>query len=93
MPATAGTAVLADGVVSTFFGDLQGATTVLVRATTENALINVPGLHAEGEFFPIPEGTEYPFRLLHMGIKKIMGKGDGEATIAFGTIAKTSSEF
>lgn len=94
MGATAGTAALASGNPSEFFSDDKGATSVLVRCTSGTAEINVPGLHADGEFFPIPSGQEYVFRLMHMGIKKINGQGSGgAANVSFGTLAKTVPEF
>ena len=94
MGATAGTATLANGVPSEFFSDDRGATSVLVRCTAGTAEINVPGLHANGEFFPIPSGQEYVFRLNDMGIKKINGQGSGgAASVSFGTLAKTVPQF
>ena len=93
MGASAGSASLADGVESSFFTSNGGATSVYVRVDSGSAvgaLINVPGLHASGEFFPMAVGDEHIFRLFDLGIKSIVGKGNGGiATITFGAVAKT----
>jgi len=93
MAATAGTDTLTT-TEATFFADANGATSVLVKCTSGTALINVPGLHASGEYFPIASGSEYTFRLNHLGIKKITGKtASGSAAITFGVLSKTGPEY
>lgn len=93
MVATAGTAVTlaASPAQTQFFDDPVGATEVFVKNVGANvAEIHVPGLHADGDFFPIAVGADCIFRLDHMGIRKIFGRGVGGTTdVDFGVKSKT----
>jgi len=55
-----------------------------------NALVNIPGLHDAGEFFPLAPGELADFRLNHGGIRAAFVKGDGgDADIRFGIISRS----
>lgn len=75
------------------FDDPNGATSVVVTVasgSTQDALVNVPGLHADGEFFRIVKGASQTFQLNHLGIRKVFIKGNGgNATVYFGIASKT----
>lgn len=91
MGSSAGMFILADGIDSIFFEDAEGATEVQVICDVGTANINVPELHVDGEYLPIEAGFSRTFRLNHMGIKKIIGQGDGAAaTIRYAALSKTS---
>ena len=90
--ATAGTATVTTAGTEVYNTDAnQGCTVFLVHvlSTSSNgALVNIPGLHASGEFFPIPVGGEYAFRQGHQNIDSVTVKGDGgNADINYGVIA------
>jgi len=82
-----------DATGQKIYEDTDGCTTFLIRclaSSANDALVNIPGLHDAGEFFPIPPGQEYPFRLNHLGIREVFVKGDGgNADISGGIVAKT----
>jgi hypothetical protein len=72
-----------DGMAETF-------TVVCDAASTTAAKINVVGLHAAGEFFPVPPGYAIPFRRgtrTADGLGKITAKSDTSATIYCGVTA------
>jgi hypothetical protein len=75
------------------FDDATGCTSFLVRCksgSVASALVNVEGLHADGEWFEIEAGQEYVFRSGRLGIRKIFAKGDsGNADVIYGIVAKT----
>ena len=92
--ATAGSATQdTDG--GNIYDDTDGCTKfkILVTAASVNpALVNVPGLHDAGEFFPIPIGKDATFRLNDLGIRKVFVKGSGgDVDIEFGVVSKTTS--
>ncbi len=72
----------------------SGATSYMlkVNADSENpALINIPGLHLTGEFFPLDIGESQVFRIGDLGIKEIFAKGNGgNAIVQGGIVAKTN---
>lgn len=92
---TAGSATLSanDTII---FQDTRGCTAFYVHClsgSTQRALVHVPGLHDAGDYLPIEKGLEAVFRLNHMGIKKVIAKGDGgAASINFGVLSNTVSE-
>lgn len=90
--ASAGTATV-DTAGEIVYDESQGCTTfaVFVKEDSSNpALVNVPGLHSAGDFFPVAIGQLMTFRLGSMGIKKAFVKGSGgDADINYGAIAGT----
>lgn len=72
----------------------SGATSYMLKVNSDSenpALINIPGLHAEGDFFPLAVGESQVFRLNDLGIKEIFAKGSGgDAVIQGGIVAKTN---
>tara|TARA_A100000172_G_scaffold81106_1_gene72985 strand:- start:2315 stop:2602 length:288 start_codon:yes stop_codon:yes gene_type:complete len=78
------------------YEDANGCTSFIVivtAASSFDALVNIPGLHDSGEFFTVQPGTEYVFRLNHMGIKEVFVKGDsGTAAVIYGVVGITWSE-
>ena len=52
-------------------------------------LVNVPGLHKDGEFVGVPIGASITFRLGQTGLARVFAKGDGgNAEIDFGVVSK-----
>lgn len=92
--ATAGTEALITTSEEIFREEDRGCTSFMVHClagSSNAALVNVPGLHASGEFFPIPKGSEYTFTLNKLGIKTVNAKGDGgAASINYGVVDRTS---
>lgn len=90
--ASAGTATV-DTAGTTVYNESQGCTSFAVfvkEASSNPALVNIPGLHAAGEFFPLEIAQLMVFRLGSMGIKKAFVKGDGgDADINYGAVAGT----
>jgi len=74
-------------------GITAGCTEFKVGVTSGSgfpALINIPGLHDAGEFFPLVAGESIIFRLNPIGIRKVTVKGDGgDADITFGVVTKS----
>jgi hypothetical protein len=91
--ATAGTATVDTTGEFVYNVPTRGCTSiaVFVKSTSSYpALVNVPELHAAGEFFPVEIGQLMIFRLGAMGIKKAFVKGDGgSAAINYGAVAAT----
>ena len=89
--ATAGTVTLSTAE-QTFYEDSAGATSVYVKALAANAQVRVPGLHAVGEWFPLPSEEPLVFTLQENGIRKILGKSStGTPSIEFGAVAKVTT--
>ena len=78
------------------YEDANGCTSFIVickSSSSYNALVNIPGLHDSAEFFTVQPGTEYVFRLNHMGIKEVFVKGDsGDADVIYGVVGISWSE-
>ena len=76
------------------YDDADGCTSISIRCIStgaQDALVNVEGLHDDGEFFRIPKGEEQTFRLNDLGIREVFVKGNGGDTIVwFGIVAKTA---
>jgi hypothetical protein len=89
---TAGTATV-DSAGTEIYDDSRGCTTFRVRVTSTSAsaaLVNVRGLHDNGEFFTVAIGGEELFRLGDNDIKRVFVKGDGgDADVQYGVIART----
>lgn len=70
-------------------------TTIVVSVdsgSSYGALVNIPGLHKSGEFFPIAAGSKEYFRLDYNGISTVFAKGNGgTATVSWGVIARVGS--
>ena len=90
MGVTAGT-VSITATEAEFFTDPKGATAVMIRAGGVGVEINVPGLHAAGEYLPLPNGETIVVRMEHNGIRKITGKSGGSVSITFGVLEKRTS--
>ena len=45
--------------------------------STQDALVNVGGVHDAGDFFRIPKGSFQAFRAPQHGIKRVTAKGNG----------------
>jgi len=90
--ATAGSTTV-DATGENVYVDTDGCTTFMVRVpatSTQAALVNIPGLHASGDFFKVAKGKDVMFRLFHMGIKSVFVKGaGGNATVEYGVVVKT----
>lgn len=53
--------------------------------------INIPGLHKSGEFCGIQPGGTIIFRLMNMGIAKVIAQGlGGDALVDYGVVAQTT---
>ena len=67
-------------------------TTFVVKVDSGSAngvLVNIPGLHKSGEFYPIGVGGKEYFRLDYNAINTVFAKGDGgTATVSWGVIAR-----
>lgn len=89
--ATAGT-ITVNGTGENIYSDANGCASFYVRcaaASTTTALINVPGLHAATDFFPLPAGSAIVFRKGFNGITSVFAKGSsGNATVEFGVVSK-----
>ena len=65
---------------------------VSVRAASAFPVgVNIPGLHASGEFAGIQPGGTIIFRLFNMGIAKVFLQGlGGDALVDYGVVAQTA---
>ena len=67
---------------------MLGCSEFVVKTISGEALVNIPGLHAEGDWFPIPSGDSQTFKLLPYGIKSVRAKGNGgDAVLNFGIVS------
>lgn len=84
---SAGTADVTDTpAVTLFSGDVcKGFYVYNDLASDGNALIHVTGLHAIGEFMPLPPGQGLPFR---GRIETVTAKANTTATLHYGVIAR-----
>ncbi len=91
MPSAGSDTVDATGEV--IYQDNGGCTIFRVVCDAEssnNALVNVSGVHTDGDFFPLAPGELADFRLNDLGIRRVFVKGDsGEASIRYGVISKS----
>lgn len=80
MATTAGS-VTVDTTGENVFNDSKGCQCIIISVpstSTSNALINIPGLHDSGDFFPVVKGKDYEFCVRgSIGIKTVFAKGDG----------------
>lgn len=91
--ATAGSADLTTTPTTLYDGSSTGshATTFTVTndaGSSGNALINVPGLHAAGDFFPLAPGESQPFRSGSSSISTVTAKAVSTATVRYGIVAR-----
>lgn len=74
------------------YDDVAGCKSFSVSVTsgsTSDGLVNIPGLHEAGEYFPIAKGKDYVFTHGVIGIKRVYAKGSGgAATFNFGVVAR-----
>jgi hypothetical protein len=62
---------------------------VVYNDSAVDVLINVVGLHAPGEFFPIAPATSQEFEVDSMGLTLVRGKSaSGTAAIRWGVTSK-----
>lgn len=55
------------------------------------AMVNVAGLHADDDYYPVEPGQRVEFGNRTDGISKVTAKGNGgDAVIAFGIIERTA---
>lgn len=89
--ATAAYAQSATTTEALIYDDANGCSEFYVRCTSATpVLINVPGLHAAGEYVQIVQNAEQRFTLGNLGIRKVSAKGNGgTATIDWGVTKKT----
>ena len=82
-----------DSTGEKIWDDSTGCTSFSIRCIStgaQDALVNVEGLHDDGEFFRIPKGEEQTFRLNNLGIREVFVKGNGGDTIVwFGVVSNT----
>ena len=84
-----------DSTGTAIFDDADGCTSISIRCIStgaQDALVNVEGLHDDGEFFRIPKGEEQTFRMNDLGIREVFAKGNGgDAIVWYGVVAKTAA--
>lgn len=92
MAATAGTATVTSTTSELIWEDTNGATAVTFHALSAGVSINIPGLHADGDWHPLKANEHHTYRMWHMGIKKVYAKvGSGSHDVEYGTLEKSTS--
>ena len=86
--ATAGTGTIVSTSDTLLYSSSDGCSEFIVAvlaSSTKAAFVNIPGLHAAGEYITIGVGKEITFKLNKVGIKKVYAKGSGgSAVITYG---------
>lgn len=58
------------------------------NSSTNGVLVNIPGIHDTGDWFPLGVGDGMVFRMGFRGIRTVVVKGDGgAATVNYGVVA------
>lgn len=82
---------LTTALVEVFNADVDGGPCAAVvignrSASSGNVLVNIPGLHRQGEFGCIPPGQQLPYKI-GGGITHVSWKSDGTATADFQVVS------